>query len=414
MRRFAFLLAAVGGLATGCAKLNPPVEPVLGPLPELSGGTGAATQRVNGNVGTVEANLAPQISYGQGEPVTVRQAGQLTGGGDIALDFADTDIREVVAQILGRILRVNYTIDPAVHGTVTLHTTTPLSTSQLLPVLQTLLAQNGATLVRSGGLYQVVTQSAGGPAAPGPPGTAAPGGVGPVTLASGNEVAGGVVVPLRYAGAEDLLKALQPFAGTSVKIIADPGRNALLISGEPASRTALVDLVRAFDIDILAGQSYALLPVRSGDAKDFASAMQDTFRAQNGGALAGLVRVVPMERVAAVLVIASQPRFVDDARRVFALVERVRRETVRSWHVYYLQNSHANDIAYVLQRAFTPNDVTAQPTAALGQTAPGLQARQTGGNRGPELEAAVIAGWAGPVLAAECRAGSGRELAAGP
>ncbi|MBV9653230.1 MAG: hypothetical protein JOZ42_01570, partial [Acetobacteraceae bacterium] len=348
-------------------------------LPEVSGGAGTASPRVNGTVGSTEANLTPQISYGEAEPITVRQQGQPSGRGDITLDFADTDIREVVAQILGRILHVNYTVDPAVHGTVTLHTATPLAANQLLPVLQSLLAQNGATLVQSGGLYQVVPQGPAGPAAGAPGGAQAGGGGGPVAIASGNETAGAVVVPLRFAGAEDLVKALQAFAGTSARIVADPGRNALLISGEPAARAALVDLVRAFDIDVLAGQSYALLPVKNGDAKDFASAMQDTFRSQNGGALAGVVRVVPMERVSAVLVVASQPRYVNDARRVFALVERVRRETVRSWHVYYLQNSHANDIAYVLQRAFTPNDVTAQPSQSPGQTAPGMGTRQVGG-----------------------------------
>jgi general secretion pathway protein D len=137
-------------------------------------------------------------------------------------------------------------------------------------------------------------------------------------------------------------------------------------------RATIANLMQAFDIDLLAGQSYALLPAGTGDAKDFASALQDAFRAQSGGALAGLVRVVPMTRVNAVLVIASQALYIEDARRVYALVERARRATVRSWHVYYLQNSHANDAAYVLQRAFTPNDVTAQPSDT-GQTGqPGM------------------------------------------
>ncbi len=45
------------------------------------------------------------------------------------------------------------------------------------------------------------------------------------------------------------------------------------------------------------------------------------------------------------------------------LIDRARQQTIRSWHVHYLQNSHAEDIAYVLQQAFTPNNVTAQPTS---------------------------------------------------
>ncbi|MFL5284048.1 MAG: type II secretion system protein GspD, partial [Rhodopila sp.] len=56
-------------------------------------------------------------------------------------------------------------------------------------------------------------------------------------------------------------------------------------------------------------------------------------------------------------------RYIDEARRVYALIDRGRRQTLRSWHVYYLQNSHSQDVAFVLQQAFTPNNVTAQPTS---------------------------------------------------
>jgi general secretion pathway protein D len=82
---------------------------------------------------------------------------------------------------------------------------------------------------------------------------------------------------------------------------------------------------------------------------------------------------MPMERVNAVLVVSSQPRYIDEARRIFALVERARARTERSWHVVYLQNSPTNDVAYVLQRAFTPNDVSA-PAPGSGQATPGQTA----------------------------------------
>ncbi len=361
----AHFLALCSLLALAACERSEPVLESLKPLPGNEAGT--ATARVNGVVGTTDLPPAAQLSYGQPQPLTTPAAGALPQGGAVSLDFADTDIREIVAQILGSILHVNYTIDPAVHGTATLHTATPLSNAQLVPALQALLAQNNAALVQSSGIYRVVPANAAAAAAPG----AAPGAAPATPGGPGIEAPGGsVVVPLRYAGAEELAKVLQPFAGNAVRILPDPARNALILSGDPAGRATIANLVQAFDIDLLAGQSYALLPAGSGDAKDFASALQDAFRSQNGGALAGLVRVVPMARVNAVLVIASQARYIDDARRVYALVERARRATVRSWHVYYLQNSHANDAAYVLQRAFTPNDVTAQPTDT-GQTGQG-------------------------------------------
>ena len=78
-----------------------------------------------------------------------------------------------------------------------------------------------------------------------------------------------------------------------------------------------------------------------------------------------------MQAINSVLVIANQPSYIEDARRVFTLVERGRRQSVRTWHVYYLQNSRSNDVAYVLQQAFTPGRVTAVPTPT-GSTVPGV------------------------------------------
>ena len=80
------------------------------------------------------------------------------------------------------------------------------------------------------------------------------------SLGGGNDAA----VPLRYASAPELAKVLQPFVQTGGKVAADTNSNALIVVGDPATREALIGLIRAFDVDSLAGQSYALLPVTAG------------------------------------------------------------------------------------------------------------------------------------------------------
>ncbi len=350
------LLALLGG----CEHPEPPVLTAL-PATHISPGNIAAP-RVSGPIGSTNSIGTPEVSIGSVRTVNLPTVDQATGVGDISLDFVDTDIREVVAQVLGNILRVNYTIDPAVRGTATLRTVNPISRSRVLPVLQSMLAQNGATVIESSGIYRVV------------PAASAVTGAG---IAGGVALGGAAIVPLEYASAEDLAKVMQPYAGTTGRVVADAGRNTLIISGDPATREALLNLVHAFDINVLAGQSYALFPVTSGNAKDFATAMTEAMRSTQGAPLAGLVRVVPMDRINSILVVSSQPRYIDDARRVYGLVERSRRQTVRSWNVYYLQNSRSNDIAYVLQQAFTPNHVTAVPSARAAGTA-GLNRNSTG------------------------------------
>ena len=93
-------------LLAGLAGCEPHSAPVLRSLPELGGPTTAAAARVNGPIGSPDALPAAQLSVGEVRAVTLPPGSVGATGGDISLDFVDTDIREVVAQILGTILRV--------------------------------------------------------------------------------------------------------------------------------------------------------------------------------------------------------------------------------------------------------------------------------------------------------------------
>ena len=203
-----------------------------------------------------------------------------------------------------------------------------------------MLAQNGATLVASSGVYRVLPTAA-----------AAAG------IAGGAGTAGGMMVPLRYAAADDLAKVLAPYVQGGAKLVAVPSSNSLVISGEPAQRDALENLVRAFDIDVLAGQSYALFPADQRQRRGF--------RDRPAAGVLGQSQRRPVGQpdpcdpagasVNAVLVVANTPRYLADAQGAssrWSSAACARR--MRTWHVYYIQNSTANDTAYILQQAFTP------------------------------------------------------------
>ena len=349
---------------------NVPSPPDLEPLEEPRA-LEAAPPRVSGTI-PVDRNLERAFTA-RGVPAEPAVPLPPTSGprgevGDVTLNFVDTDIREIARTILGTTLKLNYTIDPNVHGTGSIDTGTPLPRSALLPTLETLLNANGATLVERNGVYAVEPIAAGNARN---------------QVAGSNAIGAGVqVVPLRYAAAKDLAKILEPYVAEGGKITADSGRNALVINGDAAVRQTLVSLVRAFDIDILAGQSYALFPVGDGNPGQLAGELEKVFQSQGEGALGGLVRVLPMERVNAVLVVSSQPRYIDAAKRFVGLMNRVEDATARSWHVYYVQNGQSADLELLLQRAFTPRNVS--PTGAPpGSTAPGAGQLTIGGGQGP-------------------------------
>ena len=57
---------------------------------------------------------------------------------------------------MGEILKINYMIDPKVKGVVNIHTSGQVSAEDVLPIFQTILHLNGATLIKKGNLYEIV------------------------------------------------------------------------------------------------------------------------------------------------------------------------------------------------------------------------------------------------------------------
>jgi general secretion pathway protein D len=267
-----------------------------------------------------------------------------------------------------------------------------------LPALEVLLNQNGATLVKRGGIYAVM-----------PVATAA---VTNTVGAANSTGAGSQIVALQYASAKDLAKLLEPYIAEGSKVAADPTRNALVVSGDAGARQTLLGLIRAFDIDVLAGQSFAIFPSGSGDTAKIAASLEKALRAEGDGPLAGLVRVIALPRVNAILVASSQPRYVDAAKRLFRLTSRAEDATARTWHVYYVQNGQSADLENLLQRAFTPRNVTA--TAAPGGTAPGAEMVTMGLGLGRTAAAGGGTGAAGSATTQARGALSGLAALTGP
>lgn len=342
----------------------------LAPLPPPPpNGAGATTPRASGPVlGTPVTEPPAAVTRGHSNPV---QSQSTTGpiNGDITLNFVDADIREIARTILGSILKVTYTIDPNVHGTGTVQTASPVSRDQALMLLETVLAQNGASLTISDDVYRVTTNQA----------------AALTTNLVGDQKAGTgtKLVQMRYAAAADLATVLQPFLPPGAKLTADLARNVLVISGDAATRASLEEVIHAFDIDLLADKSFALFPVNSGEPEQVANELTKVLMTGENGALANVVQVIPMNRVNAVLIVSTQPRYLEDVRRLFAVVDRVSAATVRTWHVYYVRNGESADLEYLLQRAFTPDRVTStgiSDTRRLGSTVPGLQISQAAGS----------------------------------
>src|SRR6476646_3175423 len=120
------------------------------------------------------------------------------------------------------------------------------------------------------------------------------------------------------------------------------------------------------------GMSFALLlPTRT----DMPVLLPELDAMVNGkdSPTAGLVRLVPIERLNGVLAISPQPKYLTELKKWVAILDRAGAENERKLFVYHVQNGKASDLATVLVGAFggTPaqsNQSTTPNLTATGQS----------------------------------------------
>ncbi|HET9580769.1 MAG TPA: type II secretion system secretin GspD, partial [Usitatibacter sp.] len=280
------------------------------------------------------------------------------GPEEASLNFESLDVREVAKVILGDYLHESYTVHPSVQGTVTFRTIRPIPMRDLLATLEMLLRQNGAAVVKEAGIYKIlpvaqvrgsVSPQLGGGNRPLPPGFSV------------------VVVPLKFIGAKEMQKLLEPFAADNTVRI-DETRNLVIMAGGQRELRHLVDTIDLFDVDWLAGYSVGLFPVRSGDVKALMGDLDKVFGAAAQGPLAGVMRIIPIERLNALFIVTTQPKYLETAR---TWIERLDQGGATAggtrFFVYQVRNGKAENLAQLVGDLFASRrTTTSAPTLAPG------------------------------------------------
>ncbi len=287
--------------------------------------------------------------------------------GDTTLEFEQADLRDVVRVILGDLLQSNFVVDPNVSGTVTLTTERPLARSALIPVLEAVLAAHGARLVDYGELYRITRA--------GDRATLAGAGIAVAPAALGNGAAYRIH-PLEFIQAAEMAKVLEPLLPEGAIVLADNDRNLLIVAGTGPQLRLAASTVNIFDIDQMAGQSVMLTSLENADARAIAAELESIFATDGRTAgPSGLIRFIPIDRLNAIMVIAKQVAYLDEARKWLFRLDRRRDPTQRRLFVYYVQHGRASDLSEVLRDIFEDGPGAAE--AATGEPAPGAEAAAT-------------------------------------
>ena len=322
----------------------------------------AERYRVFKGSGVVVKGQAP----GGGLPPSGAPATLGAGGGGVVLNFEGADLREVVRNILGDILNEPYIIDASVGGQVTIRTSAGLPREALPATLETLLRMNGATMIKEDGLWKIQ-----------PMANTVRGNVTPQLGNSQRALPPGFsvqIVPLRYVGAREMIRLLEPFAKDAAAVRADEIRNLLILSGTERELRHLMQTIDMFDIDWMAGMSAGVFTLQGADVKTVMSELDKVFGPAAQSPLAGLLRIVPIERMNALLVISPNPAYLEEAKKWIERLDRGDASGGLKFYVYNLQNQRAEKLAPLLQQAITgrapPAAAPTAPTLAPG-TPPG-------------------------------------------
>lgn len=284
----------------------------------------------------------------------------------VQLNFDRADVREVAKVILGQILGVSYTIDPNVSGEVTLASSGPIAERDLLPVLESILRANGASLVSvEAGTYQIVPAEAAIGRS-----EVVPLGGRPIRVRPGFGV---TIVPLRNISSTAAAQFIQPLVSAPEDIRIDPARNTILFSGTSNERQNVVDTLADLDVDWMAGRSVGLFPLRLGTPEAIIPELQTIFTPFDpSGAELPSIRFVPVARLNAVLAVGSDPDQIAEVERWVTRLDQGKTVGTQ-FYVYRLKHAAAEDIAKLLNETFgdASPSTSAGPTLASASTALG-------------------------------------------
>jgi general secretion pathway protein D len=295
----------------------------------------------------------------QPSPAAIQQA---ANGEGTSLNLEGADIRQVAHVILGDVLKVNYVVDPRVQGSITLRTSSPVPKDALVATLDTALRMNGAALVHDprDNLYKIV-----------PLAVAIRGSVAPEVAGASTSLPAGfsiVVVPLKFMGAAEMAKILQPLTPDGGIIRVDPVRNLLILAGSQGELRHMLDTVDMFDVDWMAGMSVGIYKLANMDVKSAEPAVDKLFGPKADSPLAGLVRVIPLEQLNAFMVVTAQPAYLDKAKTWIHRIDQAGYGGTQLF-VYPVKNGDAVQLAKVLSAIYSKGGAAQSSEASV---APGL------------------------------------------
>lgn len=350
-----------------------------------------------GNDQFVKGDVAPKV-----DPVLAR-------GDKVSLNFENVTVGNLAVALLGDLLKLNYTIDAGGDTVVSLSTRQPLARNQVLDVLDAVLLPHDLAIVRdNAGVYHVTKRTVTIGARP------------VVGSSKFKDLAGAgtVIVPLNHIAAAEMAKILAPLAPREAIVYVDSMRNLLVLQGSKAQLGGWLEMVEAFDVDFLSGMSLGVFVLENANVNVVRDALQamlgndkssdpyggggasssggapagaagaagssggagaaSSMGAQISNPLGGLIRLFPVERLNAIVVVTPRSHLLAQVETWIRRLDRPTDAMEAGLFVYPVQNGSALQLAEMLNGLFSGQSGAARSGGVAAGSAP-TQFGQGGG-----------------------------------
>jgi general secretion pathway protein D len=310
-------------------------------------------------------------------------------------------------------LKLNYIVDPAVKGVVTISTSGELKPEDLLPILETVLKMNGATVIKTGNFYRVIPLAAA---------AKSPLGISTETSGAGLPEDDRMlmqIIPLKFVFAADMSKMLTPFLSEGGTVAVLDAGNTLILVDDSLNVKRLLEILRQFDNSAFAAQRVRLLPVHNNVASALVPELEAIFSTYALSDKQTPLRFVPLDRVNGILVAVADPAAFNEIEQWVEKLDQPATPNGIQTFVYKVQNSEADHLVRLLNslRGIAGAGEGGQRTSGrgtggaregggsgslqeqalqqgLGETQPGMGASSSGGGQGtgtaPEQKLRII------------------------
>jgi general secretion pathway protein D len=309
------------------------------------------TRKIPSSVATSADTTRAETTYLEGtgrfvgdQPLRSRSFAPEANEDAVTLNLVNVPASQAAKTVLGDMLGIKYTVDPGIEGKITIQTPNPVSRSTIIDLFQAALRANNAALVKTNGQYRIV-----------PVDQAAVGATikvsGPTDIEEklGSRVQ---VVQLRYVAASEIRRILEPISPRNSILRTDDARQTITLSGSEEEIAGVLDAISIFDVDVMRGMSFAIVPVKTSQPAAIADELKHVFASDREGPMSGMVRFLPNKRLGAILIISPQPRYLARAETWARKLDDHAAGSEKQFFTYEVQNRPAQELVDALQSMF--------------------------------------------------------------